>query len=167
MDWPASGDGGGAGKICIVLTLKREWKVKMEQKAVFCQRERVRWIDTDSSQRIHFTAMFRFFEIAEQEFLRSIGFTYTSLKELGVGLPRVGAQCNYRAIIMHDEMLDIEVRVERVGNSSVTLSYIARRQDRVVGADGQATFCAVDNHTGHSTPLPEKLRQALLFAEHG
>ena len=138
--------------------------MKRERKGIFQHKERVRWVDTDASQRIHFTAMFRFFETAEQEFLRSLGFTSTGLRELGVELPRVNAECNYSALIMHDEMLDIEVRVERVGNSSVTLGYTARRQDGVVGAYGRVTFCAVDKHTGRSTPLPEDFRQALVSA---
>ena len=39
----------------------------------FIHRVRVAFVDTDASGRIHFTAMLRYFEAAEQEFLRSLG----------------------------------------------------------------------------------------------
>ena len=141
--------------------------MEAEQKGLFHHKERVRWIDTDASQRIHFAAVFRFFEIAEQEFLQSLGVTYKELDYLGVDVPRVNVECNYTAPIMNHEMLDIEVRVERVGNSSVTLGYIVWREDGAEAVNGRMTFCTVDTQTGRSTPLPEKLRQALLSATQG
>ena len=136
--------------------------MKAQQKVHFHHKERVRWVDTDASQRIHFTAMFRYFETAEQEFFRSLGLNYTSLQDLGVDIPRVSAECNYTAPITYNEMLDIEVRIERVGNSSVTLDYAARREDGVVGANGRVTFCSVDRTTGRTIPLPQELRKALV-----
>ena len=39
----------------------------------FTHRVRVAFPDTDASGRIHFTAMLRYFESAEIEFLRSFG----------------------------------------------------------------------------------------------
>lgn len=136
-----------------------------ERKAVYHYKDRVRWIDTDTSKRIHFAAMFRFFEIAEQEFFRSLGFTYKDIQKLGIELPRVNVECNYRSLIGNDELLDIEVSVGRVGNSSVTLCFLVRRQDGVVGADGQVIFATVDVNTGRSTVLPDKLRQELVFVQ--
>ena len=135
--------------------------MEAQKKAHFYHKERVRWVDTDASQRIHFTAMFRYFEAAQQEFFSSLGLNYTSLRDLGVDLPRVSVECNYSAPITYDEMLDIEVRIERVGNSSVTLGYTAHRQDGVVGASGRVTFCSVDTSTGRAVPLPQEIRKAL------
>ena len=46
--------------------------------APFSWRTRIRFIDTDASQRIHYTALFRHFEAAEEEFLRSFGQSFLS-----------------------------------------------------------------------------------------
>jgi acyl-CoA thioesterase FadM len=43
---------------------------------------RVRFADTDASQRIHFTAMLRHFEAAEIEFLRSLGLLHNDRERL-------------------------------------------------------------------------------------
>ena len=46
-------------------------------------RVRVPFADVDSSQRIHYTAMFRYMEVAEHALMRAIGFPYaTALRQL-------------------------------------------------------------------------------------
>jgi len=47
---------------------------------------RILFIDTDASGRIHYTAMFRYFEAAEIEFFRSIGVLH---EHKGISFPRV------------------------------------------------------------------------------
>jgi acyl-CoA thioesterase FadM len=42
----------------------------------FTLQTRVGFIDTDASGRIHNTAMFRYFEAAETEFMRRLGIEY-------------------------------------------------------------------------------------------
>ena len=122
---------------------------------------RVRWVDTDASLRIHYTAMFRFFEAAETEFIRSLGFTSQRLQEMGIDRPRVNVSCDFKSQIRHDELLDISVQVARIGNSSVTLGFTATREDGVVGASGSVTFVTISPVDGVPFPVPPELRQAL------
>ena len=131
------------------------------QQMMHTQQIRVRWIDTDASKRIHYTAIFKYFEILEQEFFRSNGLTYTILESLGISLPRVNVQCNYQSMIKLDDLLNIGVAIERVGNSSVTLKYQVTQEDGVEAADGSITFVSVNTGTGKSTPLPKPLLDCL------
>ena len=84
---------------------------------------RVRFVDTDASQRIHFSAMLRHFEAAEIEFIRSLGLVRKDATASAVNFPRVQVECTYTAMVQYDDMLEIAVRVERVGNASYKLAF--------------------------------------------
>jgi acyl-CoA thioester hydrolase len=121
---------------------------------------RVRFADTDASQRIHFTAMLRHFEAAEIEFLRSLGLLHKDASVSAVNFPRVHVECTYTSMVQYDDLLNIAVRVERVGNSSYKLAFEANVEERLV-ARGFVTVVCVDTSTGRSRPLPPELAEAL------
>src|SRR5579862_8073458 len=81
---------------------------------------RILFMDTDASGRIHYTALFRYFEAAEIEFFRAIGILH---EHPGVSFPRVHVECDYRSAIRYDDLLAIEVSVGRIGNTSVQLKF--------------------------------------------
>src|SRR5690242_6363356 len=121
---------------------------------------RIRFVDTDASGRIHFSAMLRYFEAAEQEFLRSIGQHFTDVHVTGMEFPRINVECTYTSAVGYDDLVNIEVRLERVGNSSYTLAYAASVSDRPV-AHGSITVVCVDLTTQRSRPLPEEMAERL------
>ena len=121
---------------------------------------RIRFVDTDASGRIHYTAMLRHFEAAEVEFLRSLGFHYTDIHTSGVGFPRVHVECDYTGGLRNDDPMEIAVVVERVGNSSYTLGF----QTTVRGepaAHGKIVIVCIDGSTQRPRPLPEDLALVL------
>ena len=123
----------------------------------FTHRVRVAFPDTDASGRIHFTAMLRYFEAAEIEFLRSLGYCYRDAPD--VGFPRVRVECEYRSAVGFDDELDIAVSVKRVGTSSYTLEFAALK-DGVTAANGSIVVVSV-GRPGRAQALPEVLREAL------
>jgi acyl-CoA thioester hydrolase len=133
-------------------------------------RVRVPFVDVDSSGRIHFTALFRYMEVAEHALMRAIGLPYATALQ-GTAFPRVHLSADFRAAATYDMLLDVEARVERVGTSSWTLAFTTRRapdDDITTGAppgaviaEGHMTIAAMDPMTERSTPLPDFLRRAL------
>jgi acyl-CoA thioester hydrolase len=117
---------------------------------------RVRFVDTDASLRIHFTAILRHFEAAEQEFLRSLELVFEDLHTAGVGFPRVHVECDYTGAVRYDDWLEIAVTVDRLGRTSYTLAYAATVEGKPV-AHGRITVVALDLITQKATPLPELL----------
>ncbi len=126
----------------------------------FVYPSRVRFVDTDASGRIHYTAMLRHFEAAEAEFLRSHGLHYTGEQSGGIGWPRVRVECNYTSPVRFDDLLDIAVTVERVGNSSFTLSFAASVAGRAV-ADGKLTIVCLDLAARRARSLPDEFGSGL------
>jgi acyl-CoA thioester hydrolase len=123
----------------------------------FVWESRVRFVDTDASGRIHYTALFRHFEAAEFEFLRSIGCPYHSLEG---GYPRVHVECDYLAALRSDDLISTAVTVERVGGTSFTLAYSVSVEGRPA-AKGKITVVCIDRETQRPRPLPERLAEAL------
>jgi acyl-CoA thioester hydrolase len=126
----------------------------------FIWQSRVRFGDTDASGRIFYISLLRHFEAAEHEFLRNLGCPYTSFQAPKVDFPRVHVECDYTSPLAFDDLLDIEVTVERVGRSSFTFGFTVRVEGREA-ARGKLTIVAMDPVTHKSTPLPEALRDAL------
>ena len=129
---------------------------------------RVPCVDVDSSLRIHFTAMFRYMEVAEHELMRSLGLPYaTALRTLA--FPRVHLDCDFHRAIAYDAELDVTATVERVGGSSWTVLFTAlpsgAEQTAPTLAVGHMTIVAMDPATERATTLPDDLRRALLGEE--
>ncbi|SRR5579884_1730514 len=130
---------------------------------------RVPFADVDKSGRIHFTAMFRYMDIAEHELMRALGFPRaTSLPNLE--FPRVHASCDYQRAICYDDVLTLEARITHVGRSSWSVTFTAYYTDELENlgpsgsksvAAGQLTIVAIDKQAERATPLPDELRTAL------
>jgi YbgC/YbaW family acyl-CoA thioester hydrolase len=134
-------------------------------------RVRVPFVDVDSSMRIHFTAMFRYLELAEHELMRTLGTPYGSSSLFAdLAMPRVHLSCDFMGAVVFEDQLEVEARVEKVGTSSWTVAFTARKVARSNGqplereeavAQGRMVIVAMDPATQRATPLPEALRRAL------
>jgi YbgC/YbaW family acyl-CoA thioester hydrolase len=118
---------------------------------------RILFIDTDASGRIHYTALFRYFEAAEIEFFRAIGVLH---EHPGIGFPRVHVECDYRSAIRFDDLLVIEVSVGRIGNASVQLKFRVLKNE-VEAASGNVVIASMDRETQRATAIPRSVREKL------
>jgi 4-hydroxybenzoyl-CoA thioesterase/acyl-CoA thioester hydrolase len=135
-------------------------------------RVRVPFVDVDASQRIHYTAWFRYMEFAEHHLMREIGIPYATGTALdGYSYPRVHLEADFQGAIGYDDELEVEAWIERVGSSSWTVAYAGRhaagsRQatanpERPVLASGKMTIVCMDPQTQRPAPLPQALRAVL------
>lgn len=118
---------------------------------------RIRFIDTDSSGRIHYTAMFRYFESAEIEFMRSLGITYIQRE---YSFPRVHVECDFMLALVHDDVIDIEVTLSNLGRSSATLDFQTFKSGEVA-AKGRVVIVCMERKTQRATAIPDELRARL------
>ncbi len=132
----------------------------MQGMAAFVWTTRVRFVDTDASQRIHYTALFRFFEAAEQEFLRELGLGYSGLADREAGWPRVHAECDISGALVYDDPIDIEVSVNRVGNASFELGFRVIKELQEC-AKGKVVIVCMNIGTQKAQALPPTFAAAL------
>jgi acyl-CoA thioester hydrolase len=123
---------------------------------------RIRFIDTDASGRIHYSCMFRYFESAEVEFLRTLDITYES--KAPFVFPRVHVECDYLGAIVHDDLLTFELHVGKIGRASIKLEYHVFKASAMV-AFGSVTVVCMDRRTQAAAHIPEDVRAKLLAAQ--
>jgi 4-hydroxybenzoyl-CoA thioesterase/acyl-CoA thioester hydrolase len=137
----------------------------MSEPALFRTQRRVEFSDTDMAGIIHFSAFFRFMEAAEHEFLRSRGLSVV-LEWEGerIGFPRVSATCDFIAPVRFEDVLDVTVRIDRMGTKSITYAIEFFHQG-TLAARGSITCvcCLVPGKSGGLTsiPIPAGLRARL------
>lgn len=120
-------------------------------------RARIRFIDTDASGRIHYTAMFRYFESAEIEFIRLLDLGYL---EQEFAFPRVHVECDFRLALQYDDVIEVEVRLMQVGSSSVQYGFRTYQGERIA-ATGLVVVVCMNRQTQRATPLPDAIRSKL------
>ena len=129
--------------------------------APFCHRRRVQFRDTDAAGIVHFSVFFNYMEEAEHAFLRDLGLDVFLLdNDTTISFPRVAAKCDYRSPIRFGESVDIDIHIERLGQSSVTYSFLFRRETTII-AEGQVTAaCCEITSTGspRATAIPPSVR---------
>jgi 4-hydroxybenzoyl-CoA thioesterase len=85
---------------------------------------------------------------------------YSRLIASGIGLPAAHFDVDFESPLRHGDIATIEVRVERIGRTSLTLAYTARR-GRVVAFRARNVVVCVNLKTGRPQPIPAPLRRAL------
>jgi acyl-CoA thioester hydrolase len=126
----------------------------------------VEFHDTDMAGIMHFASFFHYMESAEHELLRSTGFSINSTFEgQTLSFPRVAVACEFRSPARCEDLLDIAIRISRLGKKSVTYEFTFTHAGRDV-AQGEITAvcCRVDpGRPLESVAIPsvlvEKLKQ--------
>ena len=127
----------------------------------FVARITVRFGDADPAGLVYYPVIFHYFHVAMEEFFAArAGVSYARLMaEERLGLPTVKVEAEFFAPLLYGDEAEVEVSVARVGTTSVTFDYVARRA-------GDATLCArsrqvhalMNLDTGRAVPVPEHLR---------
>ena len=123
------------------------------------ERLRVRWVDTDASGRIHYTAAFRYFETAEWELFRKIGIPFRG-HEKNWGFPRVAVSATFHVPLYADDNIAVHISPERVGKTSITFAFeVFREETRCISGKITAVFI---NDQDRPMPIPDAIRTALI-----
>jgi acyl-CoA thioester hydrolase len=124
---------------------------------------RVTWVDTDAAQVVHFSNYLRFFERAEEEFYRHLGFSFTDHKLVpGLWFPRVEAFCQYKNPARFNDQIEVELSIEELKEKSVKYGFkIVNKESAVLLANGYIVIVAADKQTGKATQIPSEIVEKL------
>ena len=113
--------------------------------SLFRTTRRIEFGDTDMAGIVHFANFFRFMEAAECEFLRSRGLSVKmDWQGQAIGFPRVSASCDYVKPARFEEVLDVAVRIDRIGKKSVTYAFdFSRGGDLIANGKVTSVCCRV------------------------
>lgn len=120
--------------------------------------------DTDAAGIVHFSVFFVWMEEAEHAFLRSRGLSVMQADhDRMVGWPRVSASCDYLRPIRFEQIVTIDLAIDRIGEKSITYAFQFSVEKHVV-ARGKliATCCEVTpGNPPQAIPIPAEFLQLL------
>ena len=130
-------------------------------------RLRVRWAEIDA-QHIVFNAHYlMYIDTAIAAYWRALAMPYAqTMVALGGDLFVRKASLEYLGSARYDDVLDIGVRCERVGNSSMTFAAAVFRGDKAL-VTGELVYVFADPQAQVAQPVPPVLRDALQAFESG
>lgn len=124
----------------------------------FSARTRVGFSDTDAQGVVYYGRYNPYFDFARVEYLRSTGL----LRDDGPGEFVMRANdVEYFAPAKFDDELDIEVRVSRIGTTSITYEFAAHLADRTLAVTAHQTLVYIDSKTRRPIPVPDRFREKL------
>jgi acyl-CoA thioester hydrolase len=118
---------------------------------------RISFGDTDCSGWLHFPQVFRHVEEAEHAFLRERGIPIISREE--GGWPRVHVSCDFKSPLRFDDVIEVQLGIERIGAASVNWIFEVLK-DGEVCAFGKMTTVRV-NHEGKPAVIDDESRGKL------
>ncbi len=149
----------------------------------FLFRRRVEFSDTDVAGIMHFSNFFRFMEVAEHAFYRSLGFSVHPFQNEveaadgpNVGWPRVHASADYRLPLKFEEEVEIELLIEEIRGKAVMYFFRFWKnpddsEARKVAATGRFTVVCVrfDNEQRRmkAVAIPDEVREKIEVAPAG
>lgn len=133
----------------------------------FSHRLRVRWSEVDLQQIVFNGHYLNYFDTAVADYWRALGLPYqASMAQLGGDLYVRKATLDYLGSARFDDLLDVAIRCEHIGNTSLRLhGAIFRAEKLLVTVDMVYVFA--DPVTQSSRPVPAALRELLLDFEAG
>jgi YbgC/YbaW family acyl-CoA thioester hydrolase len=129
----------------------------MPPASILIQR-RIEWSDTDASGHWHNTAAFRMFEWAETALFERLEM----LEDVYGRLPRVHITAEFKELLRHRDVVDVELTVAAIGRSSITYAVVVRRDDLVCVRATVVASLLSDN--GRPVSWPDEYRERLLHA---
>jgi acyl-CoA thioester hydrolase len=119
-----------------------------------------RWMDNDSYGHVNNVTYYSYFDTAVNEHLiREGGLDIAAGPAVGLV---VETQCRFHASLTFPDLLDVGLRVARLGTSSVTYDIgIFRRGDDAPAASGRFVHVWVDRATQRPTAVPPTVCAAL------
>ena len=121
---------------------------------------RVRWAEVDKQDIVFNGHYLTYFDVGVTEYYRAIGKPYPdAILTEGSDLYAKKAEIEYHASAQYDDVLDVCVRVSRIGRSSFEFAIELYRGNELL-VSGSLIYVNADPQTRKSAPLPDSLTSA-------
>jgi acyl-CoA thioester hydrolase len=135
--------------------------------STFKFRLRVRLAETDAKGVVYYGQYFVYFDVARLELFRKLSLKPEELISRSMKFAVAEASCSYHSSARFDDLLEMNVRVERIGRTSITfLHRVKSVKDGANIASGRVVDVLIDSR-GKPIPLPAVVRERLKGYVHG
>ncbi len=133
----------------------------------FLFRLRVRWAEIDAQKIVFNGHYLMYFDTAIADYWRALALPYPeAVEQFGGDLYVKKASIEYHASARYDDVLEVGIRCQRVGNSSIQFELGIFRQDEHL-ITGELIYVFANPETQKSMAVPQELRDVLTAYEAG
>jgi YbgC/YbaW family acyl-CoA thioester hydrolase len=130
-------------------------------------RLRVRWVEVDLQKIVFNGHYLMYFDTAMADYWRALAIPYEdTMHQLGGDLYVKKASLEYHASAQYDDRLEVGLRCQRIGNSSIQFMGGIFCGDQLL-ITGELLYVYANPHTKTSMPVPQVLRETMLGFEEG
>jgi len=128
---------------------------------------RVRWMECDAQGIVYNGAYLGYLEIGQAEYYRNLGFAIYIIPQSGYfDFAVVKSTQEFKAPAKVDEIIELHVRVSKIGSTSLTLNLeiYPKGSDRLLTSI-ETVYVGYDAATESSRPVPDAIRQLVTHFE--
>jgi acyl-CoA thioester hydrolase len=118
---------------------------------------RVGFSDTDAQGVVYYGRYMPYFDLARVEYHRALGQLRTGPREREFVMRAMSVE--YHAPARFDDPIEVDVRIARIGNSSVTYEFAAYLEGDRLTVTASQTLVLIDVATRKPCPVPDRWRE--------
>lgn len=122
---------------------------------------RVRYAETDQMGYVYYGHYAAYFEVARVEMLRSLGFSYKILEEVGVILPVLNYSIKYIRPAYYDDLLKIKTVIKDLPTARIRFDYETFNEKEELINIAETTLVFVNKKTGRPGSPPLDLLEVM------
>lgn len=122
---------------------------------------RVRYAETDQMGYVYYGNYAAYYEVARVECIRSLGFTYKALEEMGVMMPVLEMHTFYYLPARYDELLMIKVTIPKLPTLKILFQYEIFNESGQLLNKGETTLVFINMKTNRPVRMPEVMGKLL------
>jgi acyl-CoA thioester hydrolase len=128
----------------------------------FSTQTRVGFSDTDAQGIVYYGRYLPYFDLARVEYHRNLGLLGMEIGESGEEFVMRALAVEYHAPAVFDDLIEVYVRIARLGRTSATYELAAyRARDDVLMVTAGQTLVLVDLDERKAAPIPASYREAI------
>ena len=134
---------------------------------IFSTHIKVRFGDADPAGLVYYPVIFHYFHIGLEEFFAErCGISYDRLiRDERLGFPTVKTETEFFVPLVYGDEVEVSVFVSKIGRSSATFHYEARRAlDGTLCARAAQIQVCMNMETRRAVAIPDKYREAFLLS---
>jgi acyl-CoA thioester hydrolase len=136
--------------------------VKEKRPFKFSAQTRVGFSDADAQGIVYYGRYLPYFDLARVEYHRNLGLLGMDIGAEGQEFVMRAVAVEYHAPAVFDDLIDVYVRMSRIGRTSATYQLAAyRERDDVLMVTATQTLVLVDLDERKAVPIPESYREAI------
>lgn len=116
---------------------------------------RVRYAETDGMRVVYHGNYLTYFEQARTELLRSLGFPYSAIENLGIFIVVIEAHAEYKRAAQYDDILHVKAVINEMPSLKIRIMYeITRNSETEIIVTGHTVHTFLNAQTNRPTRPP-------------